>query len=73
MYTMLQNSLGPYLAINKTSPKNLQVIIDKNIVEDYVKRGVYLCLVAKINSEDLGLGSRKQVKAKSFLNMDVHL
>ncbi len=51
---MLQNSLGPNLAINKTFPKNLQVIIDKNIVEDYVKRGIYLCLVAKINFEIAG-------------------
>ena len=54
MYIMLENSLGPYLTVNNSSSKNLQLIIDRNIVEDYVKKDVYLCLVAEFNSEIAG-------------------
>ena len=54
MYIMLENSLRPYLTVNNSSSKNLQLIIDRNVVEDYVKRDVYLCLVAEINSEIAG-------------------
>ncbi len=54
MYIMLENSLSPYLTVNNSSSKNLQLIIDRNIVEDYVKKDVYLCLVAEINSEIAG-------------------
>ncbi|MCW6168969.1 MAG: GNAT family N-acetyltransferase [Thermoplasmatales archaeon] len=50
MYIMLKNSLSPYLTINNSSSKNAQLIIDKSIGEDYVKKDVYLCLVAEINS-----------------------
>ena len=45
MYIMLKNSLSPYLRVNDSSSKNLQLIIDRDIVEDYVNRDVYLCLV----------------------------
>jgi ribosomal protein S18 acetylase RimI-like enzyme len=51
---MLKNSLSPYLTVNNYSSKNLQLIIDRNIVEDYVKKDVYLCLVAEINLEIAG-------------------
>ena len=54
MYIMLKNSLSPYLTVNNSSSKNLRLIIDRNIVEEYVKRDVYLCLVAQINSEIAG-------------------
>ena len=54
MYIMLKNSLSPYLTVNNSSSMNLQLIIDRNIVEDYVKRDVYLCLVFEINSEIAG-------------------
>ncbi len=54
MYIMLEKSLSPYLTVNNSSPKYLQLIIDRNIVNDYVKRDVYLCLVAEINSEIAG-------------------
>ena len=54
MYIMLENSLSPYLAVNNSSPKNLQLIIEKNIIEDFVNKGVYLCVVAEINSEIAG-------------------
>ena len=54
MYIMLKNSLSPYLMVNHSSSRNLQLIIDRNIVEAYVKRDVYLCLVAEINSEIAG-------------------
>ena len=54
MYIMLENSLSPYLTVNDSSSRNLQLIIDRNIVEDYVKRDVYLCLVVEINSEIAG-------------------
>ena len=54
MYIMLENSLSPYQTVNSSSSGNLQLIIDRNIVEDYVKRDVYLCLVAEINSEIAG-------------------
>ena len=54
MYIMLKNSLSPYLRVNDSSSKNLQLIIDRDIVEDYVNRDVYLCLVVEINSEIAG-------------------
>ena len=54
MYIMLEKSLSPYLTVNNSSPKYLQLIIDRNIVEDYVKRDVYLCLVVEINSKIAG-------------------
>ena len=54
MYIMLENSLSPYLTVNNSSSRNFQLIIDRNIVEDYVKRDVYLCLVVEINSEIAG-------------------
>ena len=54
MYIMLENSLSPYLTVNNSSSKNFQLIIDRNIVEDYVKKDVYLCLVAELNSEIAG-------------------
>ena len=54
MYIMLENSLSPYLTVNNSSSRNFQLIIDKNVVEDYVKRDVYLCLVVEINSEIAG-------------------
>ncbi len=54
MYIMLEKSLSQYLTVNNSSPKYLQLIIDRNIVNDYVKRDVYLCLVAEINSEIAG-------------------
>ncbi len=54
MYIMLKNSLSPYLTVNNSSSMNLQLIIDRNIVEDYVKRDVYLCLIAEINSKIAG-------------------
>ena len=54
MYIMLENSLSPYLTVNNSSSRDLQLIIDRNIVEDYVKRDVYLCLVFEINSEIAG-------------------
>jgi ribosomal protein S18 acetylase RimI-like enzyme len=61
MYIMLKNSLSPYLTVNNYSSKNLQLIIDRNIVEGYAKKDVYLCLVAEINSEIAGwlAGSNK--------------
>ena len=46
MYIMLGNSLSSYQTVNNSSSRNFQLIIDRNIVEDYVKRDVYLCLVA---------------------------
>ena len=46
MCIILDNSLSPYLTVNNSSSRNFQLIIDRNIVEDYVKRDVYLCLVA---------------------------
>ena len=54
MYIMLENSLSPYLTVNNSSSRNFQLIIDRNVVEDYVKRDVYLCLVVEINSEIAG-------------------
>ena len=54
MYIMLENSLSPYLVVNNSSSENNQLIINRNIVENYVKRDVYLCLVADINSEIAG-------------------
>ena len=54
MYIMLKNSLSLYLTVNNSSSKNLQLIVDRNIVEEYVKENVYLCLVAQINSEIAG-------------------
>lgn len=54
MYAMLENSLSPFLTVNNSSPKNLQLIIEKKIVEDYVNKGVYLCLIAEFNSEIAG-------------------
>ena len=54
MYIMLEKSLSPYLTVNNSSSRNFQLIIDRNIVEDYVKRDVYLCLVVEINSEIAG-------------------
>ena len=54
MYIMLENSLSPYLTVNNSSSRDLQLIIDRNIVEDYVKRDVYLCIVFEINSEIAG-------------------
>ena len=54
MYVMLENSLSPYLTVNNSSSKNLQLIIDRNIVEDYVKGDAHLCIVAEINSEIAG-------------------
>ena len=54
MYIMLEKSLSPYLTVNNSSPNYIQLIIDRNIVNDYVKRDVYLCLVAEINSEIAG-------------------
>ena len=40
MYIMLEKSLSPYLTVNNSSPKYLQLIIDRNIVNDYVKRDI---------------------------------
>ncbi|MCL4337662.1 MAG: GNAT family N-acetyltransferase [Candidatus Thermoplasmatota archaeon] len=54
MYVILENSMSPYLSVNSSSPKNLQLIIDRKVVDDYVKKGVYLCLVAEIDSEIAG-------------------
>ena len=54
MCIILDNSLSPDLTVNNSSSRNFQLIIDRNIVEDYVKRDVYLCLVAWINSEIAG-------------------
>ena len=54
MYIMLGNSLSSYLTVNNSSSRNFQLIIDRNVVEDYVKRDGYLCLVAEINSEVAG-------------------
>ena len=42
------------MTVNNSSPKNLKLIVDRNIVGDYEKRDVYLCLVAEINSEIAG-------------------
>ena len=54
MFVMLEKSLSPYLSVNKSSPKNSQLIIERNIVKDYVNENIYLCLVAEINSEIVG-------------------
>lgn len=54
MFMMLEKSMSPYLSVNNSSSKNLQLILDRNVVRDYVKVDVYLCLVAEINSEIAG-------------------
>ena len=61
MFVMLEESLSPYLRVNKSSSKNSQLIIERNIVKDYVNEDIYLCLVAEINSEIVGwlAGSNK--------------
>ena len=61
MFVMLEKSLSPYLSVNKSSPKNSQLIIERNIVKNYVNENIYLCLVAEINSEIVGwlAGSNK--------------
>jgi hypothetical protein len=70
MYIMLKNSLSPYLTVNNSSSKNLRLIVDRNIVEEYVKRYVYLCLVAHINSEIAGW--LEAAKLASSLSIAVH-
>ncbi len=54
MFMMLEKSMSPYLTVNNPSSKNLQLILDRNVVKDYVEMDVYLCLVAQINSEIAG-------------------
>lgn len=54
MFMMLEKSMSPYLTVNNSSSKNLQLILDRNVVKDYVEMDVYLCLVAQINSEIAG-------------------
>ena len=70
MYIMLKNSLSPYLRVNDSSSKNLQLIIDRDIVEDYVNRDVYLCLVVEINSEIAGW--LEAARLKFSLSIAVH-
>ena len=71
MYIMLENSLSPYLTVNDSSSRNLQLIIDRNIVEDYVKRDVYLCLVVEINSEIAGwLAGSSKIEVLSEHRLD---
>ena len=61
MFVMLVKSMSPYLSVNKSSPKSSQLIIERNIVKDYVNEDIYMCLVAEINSEIVGwlAGSNK--------------
>jgi hypothetical protein len=70
MYIMLENSLSPYLTVNNSSSRNFQLIIDRNVVEDYVKRDVYLCLVVEINSEIAGW--LEAARLKFSLSIAVH-
>ncbi len=54
MFVLLENSLGSFLEVNKSSPKNLQLIIEKDSVRSYLNADIYLCLIAEINSEIVG-------------------
>ena len=54
MFFIMEKSLSPYLIVNKSSSKNSQLIIKRSVVKAYVNEGIYLCLVAKINSEIAG-------------------
>ena len=67
---MLENSLSPYLTVNNSSSRDFQLIIDRNVVEDYVKRDVYLCLVVEINSEIAGW--LEAARLKFSLSIAVH-
>ena len=54
MYSILESSLSQFLAVNETSSKNNQLIINKGTVEGYIIDSRYHTIVAEINSKIVG-------------------
>jgi len=54
MYGILESSLSQFLAVNETSSKNNQSIINKGTVEGYIIDSRYHTIVAEINSQIVG-------------------
>ncbi len=53
MFDILEKSLKPYMSVNIGSSKNL-LVIDKKIIDEYIKNDNYFCVVAEINSKIAG-------------------
>ncbi|MFG1450076.1 MAG: N-acetyltransferase [Thermoplasmataceae archaeon] len=61
MFEILENSLSQYLRVNDVASKNNRLIVNRDIVEEYVENDDYLCIDALIDSEIAGwiAGSEK--------------
>ncbi|QRF76488.1 hypothetical protein Thermo_02010 [Thermoplasmatales archaeon] len=54
MFEILENSLSQYLRVNEIASKTNRLIVNRNIVEEYVENVDYLCIVAFVDSEIAG-------------------
>lgn len=61
MFEILENSLSQYLRVNDVASKNNRLIVNRDIVEEYVENDNYLCIDALIDLEIAGwiAGSEK--------------
>lgn len=54
MFEILVNSLSQYLRVNDVASKNNRLIVNRDIVEEYVENDDYLCIDALVDSEIAG-------------------
>ena len=54
MFEILENSLSQYLRVNDIALENNQLIVNRDIVEEYLLNDDYLCIVALVESQIAG-------------------